>query len=193
VSKAYEQLINVIAREERVPVEVAQAYVDTENAPRDPNVVRDVGLWGGGSYGLMQITLRTARSIGFDGGPEDLKRPEVNLRFGLRFLRMMFDQVGAGSWSRAAAAYNAGPDLSPWPAAHVARFERNLSSWRQAYGIAPPPATEVYGPPAPPPPPVPESPPFPRPSIPRPGIDGTLVLVAVAGIVLVLFLSRGRQ
>lgn len=193
MSRPFEDLINVIAREERVPVDVAQAYVDTENAARDPNVIRDVGLWGGGSAGLMQITIRTARSLGFPGTLEDLKAPAANLRFGLRYLRLMFDQVGAGSWSRAAAAYNAGPDLKPYPADHVARFERHLAKWRQLYGIAPPPATEVYGPPAPPA--APESPPFPRPPIPRPGIGGTAVLVAVAlaGIFLLLSLSRGRQ
>lgn len=135
----FEELINRVADQERVPREVAQALVDTENAVRDPTLVR-MEAWGGGSYGLTQITLRTARSMGFAVSGNDLGVPETNVRAGLRYLRMMFDgKDGAtearGSWIKARAAYNAGPDMTPWPEADIARFTRNLAKWRIRYGV----------------------------------------------------------
>jgi soluble lytic murein transglycosylase-like protein len=37
-------------------------------------------------YGLMQVTYRTARSMGYRGGPEGLFDPEVNLTYGVPYL-----------------------------------------------------------------------------------------------------------
>jgi len=128
VSAPFQNLVDQVADRERVPRPVAQALVDTENIKRNPAIaIRE--SWGGGSFGLTMITLSTARGLGFTGTPGQLLDPETNLTYGLRFLRHMYDQVGQGSWSRARAGYNAGPDLSPWPAQDVARFERNLARW----------------------------------------------------------------
>ena len=38
-------------------------------------------------YGLMQILRQTARSMGFQGAPENLLDPEVNLTYAGRYLR----------------------------------------------------------------------------------------------------------
>jgi soluble lytic murein transglycosylase-like protein len=38
-------------------------------------------------WGLMQILPQTARTMGHDGPPEELLNPEVNLRYGGRYLR----------------------------------------------------------------------------------------------------------
>nr|WP_239025510.1 lytic transglycosylase domain-containing protein [Roseibacterium persicicum] len=38
-------------------------------------------------YGLMQILPQTARTMGFDGPPERLLDPEVNLQYAGRYLR----------------------------------------------------------------------------------------------------------
>jgi hypothetical protein len=75
------------------------------------------------------ITLTTARGLGFRGTSSDLNEPTTNLRYGLRYLRQMFDQVGNGDWARAYAGYNAGPDLSPWPAGPVKHFQAKLDYW----------------------------------------------------------------
>ena len=125
----YEDLINQIAAQERVPAQVAQALVDTENPKRDPSLLL-MERWGGGSYGLTMITLWTARSLGFAGPTDGLKDPTTQLRFGFKYLRRMFDKVGEGSWTRARAAYVAGPDLSPWPEQDLVRFAGHLARWK---------------------------------------------------------------
>ena len=133
--KDFEDLVNQIADQERVPRDVAQAIVDNENQDRDPLEMGDRSR----AYGLMQIWLRTAQDVGFRGAGPELLNPTVNLRFGLRYLRKMYDQVGEGDWSRAAAAYNAGPDLSPWPEHYVSSFEINRAEWRRSRPTPPPP------------------------------------------------------
>ncbi|MGH6628097.1 MAG: transglycosylase SLT domain-containing protein [Burkholderiales bacterium] len=125
--KRFEDLVDAIAAQERVPGVVGQALVDTENEPRSAGTIREEGY--GGAHGLTQITLTTARGLGFRGTSDQLNEPEINLRYGLRYLRAMYDQVGRGDWIRAYAGYNAGPDLSPWPTAHVARFQKKLDIW----------------------------------------------------------------
>lgn len=136
MSKAarHEALINVAADAVGVPRQVAQALADTEDASRNEYGRGDAGRWGGGSYGLFRITLATAKGLGYTGPVEGLYDPSVNARLGLTYLLQMFRTVGAGSWPRAYAAYNAGPDLSPWPAENVERFAGNLKRWAGKYG-----------------------------------------------------------
>lgn len=140
--KPFESLIDQIAAQERVPGYVGQALVDTENEQRQADLILNES-WGGGSHGLTMITLTTARGLGFRGTSADLVVPATNLRYGLRYLRQMFDLVGRGDWPRAYAAYNAGPDLSPYPAQAVARFQSKLDLWiarRRPPGFQAPPA-----------------------------------------------------
>jgi len=136
--RPYQDLVDRIGAQEGVPSQAAQALVDTENGARDPNLVL-AESWGGGSMGLTMITLRTARSLGFRGTPAELLVPEANLTFGMRYFRQMYDQVGRSDWTRAYAGYNAGPDLTPWPTAHVANYAKNLARWLGTKGGAVPP------------------------------------------------------
>jgi soluble lytic murein transglycosylase-like protein len=135
----YEALIDQVADTQGVPRAVAQALVDTENAARNPSIVIQEA-WGGGSYGLTMITLATARGMGFTGAPSALSDPQTNLTYGLGYLRQMYDGPAGGDWTRARAAYNAGPDMTPWPAADISRFTRNLAKWIpiEQPGAAPP-------------------------------------------------------
>jgi soluble lytic murein transglycosylase-like protein len=175
--KPYEGLINQIADQEGVPREVAQAYADTENERRDPNDKQDAGRWGGGSFGLFMMTPRTAASLGYQGEPDGLLDPVTNVRLGLRYLRQMFDQVSGGDWSRAAAAYNAGPDMSPWPAAHVDRFLRLLAVWQARYHV---------------PVPAPSPPDFQAAPVMPAGI-GALLMLALLGWFLPQLLGKGGR
>lgn len=139
--RPFETLVDQIGLQERVPGHVAQALVDTENEARNPDLVLSED-WGGGSHGLTMITLTTARGLGFRGTSAQLNEPKTNLLYGLRYLRQMFDQVGNGDWARAYAGYNAGPDLSPWPANAVRRFQGKLDYWisvRRPPGFQKPP------------------------------------------------------
>lgn len=179
----FESLVNTIADQESVPHEMAQALVDTENMPRDPNVYQVEG-WGGGSYGLTQITLTTARSLGFGGSGQDLLDPATNLRWGLRYFRRMYDgKDGAsgarGDWLNARAAYNAGPDMSPYPADDVARFQRNLTRWQIRYQTSP--ADSEDSPPD-----------FPAPPAPAEAGFGGLALLVGLGAFLPFLLRKAK-
>ncbi len=68
---------------------------------------------GVGAAGLMQVMPTTAKwvakKIGLDWrNPEQISDPQVNLRLGTSYLKMVLDDLG-GSQAMAAAAYNAGP------------------------------------------------------------------------------------
>ncbi len=63
----------------------------------------------GGLMQLMPATARwTARKLGIDYRPAQLHDPELNLRLGMGYLRMVIDDFD-GALPLAAAAYNAGP------------------------------------------------------------------------------------
>jgi soluble lytic murein transglycosylase len=67
-----------------------------------------------GAIGLMQIIpptgKRIAEQLGLGGfGPESLRLPELNIRFGTYYLNSLVSRFG-GSQPLAIAAYNAGPD-----------------------------------------------------------------------------------
>lgn len=63
------------------------------------------------SMGLLQILLETALEIGFAGQPWDLFDPAINLHWGGRYLRHVWDQAGgtADDYPAALAMYNGGP------------------------------------------------------------------------------------
>ena len=161
--RPYENLINGIADTLGVPRAVAQALSDTEDYNRDAGAVRDAGE----SYGLLSLQLPTAQEYGYTGGASGLKDPATNIRFGLLYLRAMFQRFG--NWGDAYAAYNAGPDLSPYPSANVARFQRNLDAWAKAYGG------------------------FQQPPILTAGIGGVVLAVVLLGWVLPSLFRRRRR
>jgi len=59
------------------------------------------------SYGLMQIMYPTAVDMGYEGEPEGLFSPSLNLRFGIGFLMTLIAKAGGDAWE-AIAAYNGG-------------------------------------------------------------------------------------
>lgn len=167
MAKPYEEVINAVADAEGVPRAVAQALVDTEGIDRDPYDVEDQGR----SFGLVHIMLPVAREYGYQGDSDGLMDPATNVRFGLRYLRAMFNRFG--DWPTAYAAYNAGPDLKPWPEANVERFQSNLERWSAEYG-----GGQGGGQSSPP--------------ILTAGIGGVLLLLAVAGWLLPQLVRRPR-
>jgi soluble lytic murein transglycosylase-like protein len=65
----------------------------------------------GGSYGLMQLDVPTARDRGFTGAPADLYDPAVNIRLGVAQLAWIDAYLRARSMaglSNTVAAYNEG-------------------------------------------------------------------------------------
>ena len=75
---------------------LVQEYADVHDIPeallhrviqRESNYNPRALNRAGPYYGLMQILPATARSMGFDGSPEELLDPEVNLTYAGRYLR----------------------------------------------------------------------------------------------------------
>ena len=58
------------------------------------------------SRGLMQILYRTAVGLGYQGSPDGLFNPEINIDLGTKYLRQNYDRYG--SWPFAVAGYNSG-------------------------------------------------------------------------------------
>lgn len=61
------------------------------------------------SYGLMQVLLGTARSLGFAGSVQDLLDPETNIALGAQYLRSRFDLYP--DFRLAVASYNSGSPI----------------------------------------------------------------------------------
>jgi soluble lytic murein transglycosylase-like protein len=74
------QLINKYADVHDIPVSLLHRVIIRESShnPKARN---------GPYYGLMQILPQTARSMGFNGSPEDLLDAETNLKYAGRYLR----------------------------------------------------------------------------------------------------------
>jgi soluble lytic murein transglycosylase-like protein len=72
-----------------------------------------------GNYGLMQIRLQTARSMGYGGSASGLLDPETNLTYAVRYLAGAYRAAG-GNANRSVANYARGyaqarrRDLSPY-------------------------------------------------------------------------------
>ena len=66
------------------------------------------GLVGrGGTIGLMQIKLATARSLGYTGTAEGLRDPETNLTYAVKYLAGAY-RAANGDHNRAVAYYAGG-------------------------------------------------------------------------------------
>ena len=102
--KKYENLVSLMSSEYDVPEHIIYAVIRTESG-FDENAVSPKG-----AVGLMQITpdtfdwLKTKTGEDVDGG--FLSYPDVNIRYGVFFLKMLYEQFG--NWETVWAAYNAG-------------------------------------------------------------------------------------
>jgi len=94
------QVIAQQAQENAVPVALAHAVIRIESN-YNPKIVH------GGNYGLMQIKLATARSLGFGGSAAALLDPATNLHFGLKYLAGAYQQAG-GDLCRTIMKYQSG-------------------------------------------------------------------------------------
>ncbi len=83
-----------------VPFALANAVVMLESRynPRASNR---------GNFGLMQIRLGTARSLGYTGGANGLLNPETNARYGMKYLAQAYKLAG-GDTCRTIMKYQSG-------------------------------------------------------------------------------------
>lgn len=103
--RAFEQEVTAFAEEFNVDPLLIWAVMRTESTYRADVLSRS------GAIGLMQIMPATGQDIAgrlkVSVTDEDLKKPEVNVRFGAYYIGAMIRQF-EGDWDRAMAAYNGG-------------------------------------------------------------------------------------
>jgi soluble lytic murein transglycosylase-like protein len=95
-----------------VPFALADAVVKIESRynPRASNR---------GNFGLMQIRLGTARSLGYTGSAQGLLDPETNARYGMRYLAQAHRLAG-GDMCRTIMKYQSGHGATRMSAANRA-------------------------------------------------------------------------
>lgn len=93
-------MVNRAAAEHAIPPALLHRVIQRESDYRAH--ARNGPYWG-----LMQILPQTARTMGHRGPPEELLNPEVNLRYGGRYLRGAWI-VSRGNMDRAVQWYARG-------------------------------------------------------------------------------------
>jgi soluble lytic murein transglycosylase-like protein len=83
----------------------------------------------GGTIGLMQIKLATARGLGYTGDAEGLRDPNTNLAYGVKYLAGAY-RAANGDHGRAMHYYASGY----YQAAKHARLERVAVGWFEPSG-----------------------------------------------------------
>jgi soluble lytic murein transglycosylase-like protein len=83
----YDALVAAHARANDVPEALVHRVIVRESRYRPDLVGR------GGTIGLMQIKLATARGLGYTGDAQGLRDPDTNLAYGVKYL--------AGAWRAA--------------------------------------------------------------------------------------------
>jgi len=76
----YEKMVAVHARANQVPEALVHRVIVRESKYHPDLIGR------GGTIGLMQIKLATARGLGYQGDAEGLREPETNLTYGVKYL-----------------------------------------------------------------------------------------------------------
>ncbi|MBU6462028.1 MAG: lytic transglycosylase domain-containing protein [Bradyrhizobium sp.] len=97
----YETLIATHARANLVPEALVHRVIVRESKYQASLLGR------GGTIGLMQIKLATARSLGYTGTAEGLRDPNTNLMYGVKYLAGAYRAAG-GNHDRAVHYYAAG-------------------------------------------------------------------------------------
>jgi soluble lytic murein transglycosylase-like protein len=94
-------LVSAHANANHVPESLVHRVIMKESRYRSGLVGR------GGTIGLMQIKLATARGLGYTGDAQGLRDPDTNLAYGIKYLAGAYRAAG-GNDARAMHYYAAG-------------------------------------------------------------------------------------
>ena len=97
----YDALVATHARANAVPEALVHRVIVRESRYQPHLVGR------GGTIGLMQIKLSTARSLGYTGDAQGLRDPDTNLAYAVKYLAGAYRAAG-GDHSRAMHYYASG-------------------------------------------------------------------------------------
>ncbi|MBO4277505.1 MAG: lytic transglycosylase domain-containing protein [Clostridia bacterium] len=111
--REYSEYVEKYCAEYEVPQSLVYAVIRTESGFNKDAVSR------AGAYGLMQVTPDTfswlSRIMDVEERQELILDPETNIRYGVYYLRYLYERYGSESWETAAAGYNAGHNrVSGW-------------------------------------------------------------------------------
>jgi Transglycosylase SLT domain len=109
----YEKLVATHAKANLVPEALVHRVIVRESKYKPDLIGR------GGTIGLMQIKLATARGIGYKGDSEGLRDPDTNLAYGVKYLAGAY-RAANGDHDRAVHYYASGY----YQAAKAQRIER---------------------------------------------------------------------
>lgn len=98
---AYEKTVAVHAKANGVPEALVHRVIVRESKYHPDLIGR------GGTIGLMQIKLATARGVGYTGDAEGLRDPETNLTYGVKYLAGAY-RAAEGNHDRAVHLFAAG-------------------------------------------------------------------------------------
>lgn len=99
--RPFDSLINKVAKEEKVPINLVHAVIHTESN-------YNVNAHGAaGEVGLMQLMPTTARNLGFKSPLTELYKPATNLKYGIKYLAKAV-KYGHGDTCQTILKYNAG-------------------------------------------------------------------------------------
>jgi soluble lytic murein transglycosylase-like protein len=103
---AIQDLVAEHAEANDVPPALALALVQVESS------YNPKATGANGEIGLLQISPKTARAIGYKGSPKALYDPETNLSWGMKYLGKAH-KLADGDTCGTLARYNAGLDARP--------------------------------------------------------------------------------
>jgi soluble lytic murein transglycosylase-like protein len=116
----YDSLIASHAAANGVPADLVHRVIVRESRYN----ARAVGR--GGTYGLMQIKLGTARALGYTGTAEGLRDPNTNLTYAVKYLAGAYRTAG-GNHAQAVRYYASG---------YYYAAKRQRQAPMSAYGLA---------------------------------------------------------
>ena len=124
----YDAMVAKLAKANHVPEALVHRIIQRESKYR-PEL-----LGHGGTIGLMQIKLATARALGYTGDADGLRDPDTNLTYGVKYLAGAY-RTADGDHQRAMHYYAAGY----YDAAKQLRLELAAGKRLEANGNPQPP------------------------------------------------------
>ena len=131
----YEKMVAVHAQANKVPEALVHRVIVRESKYR-PDLIGH-----GGTIGLMQIKLATARGLGYTGDADGLRDPDTNLTYGVKYL--------AGAWRAAENNHDRAVQLYASGYYHVAKQQRLARLAHPQPVVAPAPPQQPAQAPAP--------------------------------------------
>jgi soluble lytic murein transglycosylase-like protein len=98
---AYDEMVATHAKANGIPESLIHRIIVRESKYHASLIGR------GGTIGLMQIKLGTARGLGFTGTAEELRDPNTNLTYAVKYLAGAFRAAG-GDFNRSVSYYAGG-------------------------------------------------------------------------------------